>query len=483
MEEQRYINLKEEHQDSREEENKVNNKKGRKLYSIVILVLIIFVSFHVLATPTGSDNESMIDRIPVIGQIKHLAESSSKELKGEDEDRINILLLGMGGSEHEGGYLADTIMVASIRPSTKEASMISIPRDMAVPIEGENGWQKINSVNSYAEMEERGSGGLAMSQTLEGILDVPIHYYARIDFEGFVNIIDELGGIEVYVEETLDDYRYPVRGMEDAENYESRYEHLHVDEGWQEMNGSLALKYARSRHAAGAQGSDFARARRQQNVIEAAKEKFKSSNILMKPSIISGILKELKDHISTDMEIWEMIKLYEIGKDMNTENIEHKVLSNAPNGLLRSHIATSTGYILYPRGGDFNEIKYLVKNIFQKEKTKDMNSKFSDVKLEIRNGTWINGLAGKTSIELELDGFKVIRIGNSHQKNFQKTVIYDLNFGENTEALKSLKQKFNANVSFSIPDWLQEDIKRDVTNESNPETPNFIIILGQNANK
>src|SRR6056297_1787250 len=203
-----------------------------------------------------SEGNSFWDKVPVIGQIKHLAESSDKKLGGGKNDRINVLLLGMGGKKHEGGYLTDTIILAGLKPSTQEVALLSIPRDLNVPVEG-RGKLKINSINAYAELEEKGSGGEATRQALSNLLDIPIHYYARVDFQGFINIINELGGIRVYVEETLDDYKYPIMGREKAENYNSRFEHLHIEKGWQKMDGELALKYARSRHAGGSQGSDF----------------------------------------------------------------------------------------------------------------------------------------------------------------------------------------------------------------------------------
>lgn len=471
-----------------------NKKKGRKLksflkisvYLAIFFIIGIFIFLNNFFVIFGEKGEmgSFWDRVPVIGQIKHLAESSDKKLDGEDDDRINVLLLGMGGENHEGGYLADTIMLASIKPSTKEVYVLSIPRDLTVPVEGK-GWLKINSINAYAEFENEGSGGRATSQTISNLLNIPIHYYASVDFQGFINIIDKLGGVRVYVDQTLDDYSYPVMGNEKAEDYNSRFEHLHVEEGWQEMDGSLALKYARSRHAAGGQGSDFSRAKRQQDILEAAKRKFESTNLLLKPTVIANTMNELKNHFSTNLEIWEIIKFWSIGKDINKDQVKSKVLNDGPNGLLKSSFSTSTGYILLPRSGDFGEIQYLVKNFFQENEQdnnqEEENLEMVDATLEIRNGTWVNGLAGKKSVDLEKYGFEIIRIGNSEKKDFQKSVIYDLTFGEKMDALKTLKEKTNANVSFNIPDWLKENIKEDLEGEENPEQPDFLLILGQDT--
>ncbi len=460
----------------------VRGIKRKIIIVIIIFFAIVFFSFNAIAVKLSNSDHGFFSNISLVSQIKHLAESSSKQLIGEENDRINILLLGVGGANHQGGNLADTIILVSIKPSIEEVSMVSFPRDLVVPIEG-HGRGKINSVNAYAEIKEKGSGALATAQTLEGLLGISIPYYARVDFQGFSEVIDEFGKIKVYVERPLDDYSYPVQGNEDAD-WDSRFEHLHIEEGWQEMDGSLALKYARSRHSSGIEGSDFARAKRQQKIIEAVKNKFNGTNILFKPSLISGILQKLDKNINTNLEIWEIIKLWNIGKNVDKNKIFNKVLDDSPNSLLTSMVSTSTGYILYPRAGDFSEIKYLVDNIFSRNnQTLNKVAENRDATVEIKNGTWINGLAGKVSIDLERDGFEVIRIGNSEKKGFEESVIYDLTFGDKIEQLKYLKEKMNAKVKFNLPDWLKEEIKNSVAKEENSQNPDFLLILGKNVSK
>jgi LCP family protein required for cell wall assembly len=471
-------------QEDKNQENKKNKKTTLKIIIyFIIFIFTAFVIFSMSASQSDQNKENWINKIPIIGSIKHLVESADKKLKGEDDDRINILLLGMGGKNHDGGYLTDTIMLASIEPSTKKVSLLSIPRDLAIPIEG-YGWRKINHVNAYAEMESAESGGLAASQAISDVFNIPVHYYFRVDFQGFINIIDELGGITVNVERTLNDPSYPIMGREKAEPYESRFETLYVEKGLQEMDGTLALKFARSRHGKYGEGSDFARAKRQQLIIEATKEKLLSKWNFLKPIMVSNIIDEFRDHVSTNLKIWEIVKLWDMVKDVERNNIINKVLDNSPSGLLTDMISQEGAYILSPRSGDFAEIEYLIKNIFSEapieKKEKVVVEKAS---LEIRNGTWINGLASETALDLEKYSFDVIRIGNSSRQNFQKSVIYDLTFGEKIDSLAILKEKTKANVSFEIPEWLQDDISKDLKNETNPEQPDFILILGQDADK
>lgn len=459
-------------------------KFKRKILMIVaVFFAIIFFSFNAIAVKLSNSDSGFFSDISLVAQIKHLAESSSKSLVGEGNDRINVLLLGMGGLNHQGGTLADTIILVSLKPSTKQVSMVSFPRDLSVPIEG-RGNGKINSVNAYAEKKEVGSGGLATAQTLEGLLDISIPYYARVDFKAFVDLVDEFGGVKVYVEHVLNDYSYPVSGREDAEDWDSRFEHLYLDVGWHDMDGSLALKYARSRHSSGIQGSDFARAKRQQKVIEAVKNKFKDSSFIFKPSLVSGVLQSLNENIITNLEIWEIMRLWNLVKDVDKNKITNNVLSDSPSSLLASMVSTSTGYILYPRAGNFSEIGYLVENVFiGNEQKMEKIAENRDTKIEIKNGTWINGLATRLSIDLERDGFEVIRVGNSEEKGFEETVIYDLTFGEKIDPLKHLKERMDASVKFNLPEWLKDDIEKSISEEENPQAPDFLIILGKNASQ
>lgn len=452
---------------------------------LVVFILASFILFMVGVLISSDASESWVGKIPIIGKIVGLVESSDKKVRGEDQDRINILLLGMGGKKHEGGYLTDTIILASLKPSTKKVAMMSIPRDMVIPLEN-LGWRKINAVNAFAENKKRASGGEAISQAISDILEIPIHYYFRIDFEGFVNIIDHLGGVEVMVENDLNDYRYPILGNEDNEDYYSRFEHLSIKKGWQKMDGELALKYARSRHGLGVEGSDFARSRRQQKIIQAVKDKALATENLFKPAMISSIISELNEHLLHNMKVWEGLKMWQTFKDIDSDDISNYVLDDSPNGLLVAGRSESGAYILSPRGGDFSDIRYLVNNFFPEEIKSQSDSIIKEnkqnAKVEIKNGTWINGLANQVSIDLEKNNFEVLRISNSSLRDFKQSVIYDLSFGAKDEALLYLKNVLGAQVSYELPRWLSEEIKTQ-SSSSGQEVPDFLVILGESASK
>ncbi len=457
-------------------------KKKGKIIGLVFLGLIIFIVLSSCNRPSTSNNEKGWLNNFFWGSLSRIIGSDKKELKGESDDRINILLLGMGGKGHDGAYLTDTIMLVSLRPSDKKVALLSIPRDTVVPIKG-YGWRKINNINAYAEAEDSGSGGKATIDELSSILEIPIQYYFRADFDGFINMIDKLGGIEVNVEKILDDPQYPILGQEENPDYPSRFEHLYVEKGLQKMDGSLALKFARSRHGLNGEGSDFARSRRQQLVLEAVKEKLLSAGSLLNPVKIFSIAGDLKEHVSTNLEVSEGLRIWEMFKDINKEDIINKVLDDGPKGLLSSGRGEDGAYILQPRSGNFTEIQTLVKNIFagNAEIVAKQESNKQHGKVEIINGTYINKLASRISFNLQKQNFTITKTGNAQERNVKKTVIYDLTYGEKLEDLKVLKDNTDAEVSINLPNWLISYINESVSQNLAIERPDFILVLGEDC--
>jgi len=450
--------------------------KKRKVSNYLIAVIVIALVFSGRVIMSSQNTPDWLSEKGFFNKLKHLVISGDKQLKGESNDRINILLLGMGGEGHDGPYLADTIILASLKPSTGQVALISIPRDLNVPIAG-SGWRKINHINALAEAKKRGSGGEASINALSEILQIPIDYYITADFKGFVNVINEIGGIEIYVENTLSDYAYPIFGQEDNPNYYARFEHLYIEKGFQKMNGSLALKYARSRHGLGIEGSDFARARRQQLVIEAVKNKLLSKETLLNPVTVGKLINEFNRNISTNLEVWEIIRLWDMFKNTDKEKITNKVLSDAPGGLLVSSISSAGAYILMPITGNFAQIRNFVQTIFNngEEERVEIKKLNTTASVSVKNGTWITGLAGKTADELELIGLTVSEISNAPERNISETLIFDLTYGNKNEVLEFIKKTYSATQSFNFPNWIKDY-------QAQENAADFILVLGTNAN-
>src|SRR4030042_3542376 len=245
----------------------------------------------------------------------------SGEIKSTD-GRTNILILGIdkrsdvpysfmgpSGKEQRNGFLSDTIIVASVNIKTKKVSLISIPRDVWVGIPS---WQnfpasqgKINSAYSLGDLYDYPGGGLKLAERIVGDnLGVPIHYGIRIDFDGLRKIIDTLGGVDIVVERSFDDYEYPVEGKETAncnnDTYYCRFRHLHFDAGLNHMDGEPSVAYHRSRKGTNGEGSDFARARRQQKVIQAVFKKALSIKNLLDPIKLNNLFQEFGKSVESD---------------------------------------------------------------------------------------------------------------------------------------------------------------------------------------
>jgi LCP family protein required for cell wall assembly len=473
------------------EKEKVEKPKKRifgakfvAVFSILTLLffynLIFTKSFFKLDIPTSPQEVTKWaeEKINFLGQIGRLVRSSDKKIKGEESGRINILLLGMGGEGHDGAYLTDTIILASIKPDG-EIAMLSIPRDLLVSIPG-YGWRKINEANAFAELKEPGSGGEFASQIISQTFGVPIDYYVRIDFDGFKKLIDDLGGLGIYVENSFTDYSYPTPNF--------KYQTVSFEKGWQVMDGETALEFVRSRHGTNGESSDFARSRRQQKVLLALKEKILSLSTLINPQKIYKIISSYKENVKTNFEIWEVTRLAKLAKDVKNQEIIHKVLDDSPGSPL--YAANVNGaYVLEPRAGDFSELQYIAKNIFDLKDQAPLPEAKIPSKIEIQNGTKKTGLAANTTQTLEKLGYEIVKFGNAPKQDYEKTIIYDLTQGKKLDELAFLKEKLNADVSLSIPAWFlspfspSEVTILDKTNTlSQKNNIDFLIILGKNAN-
>lgn len=293
------------------------------------------------------------------------------------QDRVNVLLLGVGGGIHDGPYLTDTIIFASMDIKGNKATLVSIPRDLWIADLN----ARINTAYSNAEYKKKGGGVILSSAVVNKILQQPVDYVVRIDFNGFVKAIDLLGKISVNVENSLDDYQYPISGKENdacghtdlevqmlatAESaldaFPCRYKRIHFDKGVMAMNGQEALEFVRSRHAQGDEGTDFARSKRQEEVIRAIKEKVFSLNVLINPSKLVDFYNILRDSMDTNIKVQEFDDFVKLAAKMKDAKINSAVLDYGDNntnkaGLLMHPDVSETynnEWVLIPRTGNNN---------------------------------------------------------------------------------------------------------------------------------
>jgi len=232
------------------------------------------------------------------------------------DGRVNILLLGVGGGNHDGSDLTDTIIVVSFHLTDKTVSLISIPRD----IWSDTLQDKINSAYHY--------GGLTLSSSVvETIVGIPIHYTAVVDFAQFKTMIDFIGGIDVNVTTAFTDEEYPIAGKENDEcngdwTYACRYQTIAFEKGIEHMDGDRALMYVRSRHAEGDEGSDFARGKRQQDVVIAVKTKILSLEPWYHPEMSSTLFQTLDKATITNFTVGQLLALGKLSMGISTEHIK-----------------------------------------------------------------------------------------------------------------------------------------------------------------
>ncbi|MFA5134317.1 MAG: LCP family protein [Patescibacteria group bacterium] len=419
------------------------------IFAIALIISIGLLTKVVLAI--NSTNDASGKKVGFFEQIRHLVANPDKELRGEADDRINILLAGIGGAGHDGAYLADTIIFASIKPSTGEVAMMSIPRDLYVEIP-EFGWRKINNALAFGMNSDYPGGGEALlAQVVNTVVDQPIHYYARIDFEGFRKAIDDLGGIKVNVDQSFTDYEYP--------DYNYGFQTISFDEGLNVMDGETALQFVRSRHGTNGEGSDFARSQRQQKVLLALKEKSLSLKTLLNPSSLIDALESLGEHNKTNLEVWEILRLANIIKDTTGDMLITEVLDTSEGGLLFSETTVDGAYILQPVAGDYSEIQYRAENIF--------NASYlmrEGARIEIQNSTAQAGLASETAEQLLDLHYNVVKVGNANlEQEVTTTTIYDLSGGVKPYTVVSLKNYLQAPISPTLPAFM---VNSDVSYET-----------------
>jgi LCP family protein required for cell wall assembly len=336
-------------------------KKGWKLFVWGLALLVVGSLTWVFATgyfAYKNINVKNAGDAPLFFKYGEAADPNA--LGAEGDSRINVLLLGIDTA----AGLTDSIQIVSYDPINKSYAMMSLPRDLAVTTPGA-GRTKINSVYNNGKTICTAlkncplgidQGAYALEKTIKDITGVKIHYFVKTDFLGLKNIVDNLGGIEVYVDKSLYDTSFPADSG-------FGYQTVNIKAGQQRMNGATALKYSRSRHST----SDFDRARRQQIVISAIKDKALSLGTLSNPKKITDLMNTLGQHIKTNISVGDISKFAALIKSVDSNKTATEVLDTSADGPLRNGTDSSLGYIIYPKKGanDFSEVKNYVLTIFK----------------------------------------------------------------------------------------------------------------------
>lgn len=425
----------------------------KKIFLILILVLIVaalayggyfFWKAHAISGKMDIGSKST----PTLAQdlkstLATVIPSERKILDGESIGRINILLLGAAGKGKPGTDLTDTIMVMSIDTKNKKIAMLSLPRDLYVNVPGTQSQTKINALYEYGLSNNTGIDPL--KQTIETITGVTINYYIVADFDGFQKLIDDIGGINVTVARDMHDTTYP------GPNYS--YETFDIKKGFQSLDGAVALQYVRERHD-DPQG-DFGRALRQQQVIQAVKNKVFSAQTLLDVFALNNVLNTLGDNIQTNISFDDMGSFIALSKELDTQNITN-VVADAwkPDSLLKvSHVQVGSvsAFVLLPRVGNYSEIQDLAANIFTQDELKKRQDAIAaeQASIGIINESGDNQLAGKILALLrDKLGMKNAHIVSAAQTaTAPQTTVSDNSSGAKLFTLDELVKKIPATLS------------------------------------
>jgi len=316
----------------------------------------------------------------------------------EDKGHTNILLLGVAGKNEEGGNLSDSIMLMSVNGAKGTVSLLSLPRDLFV--ESTVGSRKVNEIYASARFKsgDDQEGLKVIKDALSRFTGIPIHYAAVVNFAVFEEVVDELDGIKMFVPEDIVDPQYP------DENY--GFQTFIIRKGIQELNGATALKYARSRKTT----SDYSRAKRQQDLLFAIKEKAGENGTLYNTTKLRALYESFKKNVNTDLGLPQIVALAKMAASLEYEGLVTAVLNDEP---------LERGGFLYAPAREFynGQFVLLPENLKDTQKFIELTLITPEVLLEnaqisVLNGSRIEGLAGQMAQRLRRFGFHVIDTGN-----------------------------------------------------------------------
>jgi LCP family protein required for cell wall assembly len=390
--------------------------------------------------------------------------------KIQNGQRVNLLLLGYGGSENDAPYLTDTDMVLSIDPTDHRAVMASVPRDLEVRVcpyaDGHCDVTKLNVAYStgmydaeypgkkpqFTGDKDRG-GNLAM-QTMSQVTGLSFDGYVAVDFKAFRDIVDALGGVQVCLTGPLDDNQYP----DGHDGYIPGG--VHFKAGCQEVNGTQALELARSRHAVQpVEASDFGRIKRQQLLVNAIRKKAMSVDGITKAP---GLMQALAQDFSTNLNLTDMRVLYEWSKSVPDSSIG-RVSVDLTNFLYDD--SDANGYVEHPTDPSYQMLHTFFANLLV-----DPAVVKQQAPVQIANASY--GLASMQTQVADALGPLGLKMANPIRVSTeQQSVVYDYSNGKYGKTAQWLASYFGAKV---------ENVGQGATPPTpSPPAGGIVVVLGR----
>lgn len=352
---------------------------------------------------------------------------------------INVLLLGTDGRADETGpSRTDTMILLTLNPSDQSIGMLSLPRDLWVPIPNQGTTTKINTAYMLGELNNYPGGGPQLAKdTVSSFVGRPVDYYVRVNFDGFREIIDLIGGVDINVPHEITDNEYPTA------NY--GVETFHIDAGLQHLDGDTALKYARTRHG----DDDYSRSRRQQDIIRAVADKVLNAGML--PQLLPKIpqlLMTAQNTIQTDIPVPTGIELAKMINVSRLKEVRQLVLDKQYG---EETYSTEGAWILVP---DRAKVRVALEQFFKSSTGGIAAGDASSLRVEVLNGTSQPGVAARAAQLLEAQGWQVVSISDADRTDYVQTLI----------------------ISYGAPDAIVKKLSSDLQLE-----PNLAALKGLNT--
>jgi polyisoprenyl-teichoic acid--peptidoglycan teichoic acid transferase len=342
---------------------------------------------------------------PVIGEEQNASDPTSTPEPALPEDieyptwdggsRINILFVGLRGGDPIAGdcpFCTDTLILLTVDPITKTAGMLSIPRDMWVNIPG-FGYSRINTAWTLGRGSKLPGGGPGLTmKTVSHFIGVPVDYYVQVDFDTFVDVIDLIGGVDIYSDETI---------VLDPMSHGRDFPKVKLTCcGMRHLNGTVALAYARCRHVEqGCKDGDVGRAKRQQKVIFGIRDKVLSPEYF--PELFAQapkLYRTFSSGIHTNMMLRDAMRLAVLVKDIPKENIRNAVIDNSMITFGGTILGGQRASVIRPIP---DEVRVLRDEIFTSSGALSPMAEGQPSALMLEDGARIRILNGTSSPDLE----------------------------------------------------------------------------------
>jgi len=385
--------------------------------SVLVLIIVIFCvalsvsAFTLVNVVRSAWMEGISPALPPVGGIGVGADAARNEYPyWNGKERVNILVMGVDQRPGEKGpWRTDTMIVVSVDPQSKSAGVLSIPRDLWVEIPG-YGMDRINTAYVYGDLNKVPGGGPTLAKkTVQYNLGEPIHYYLRVNFTAFQQMIDLIGGVDVYVENEINDPLYP--------NMNYGYDPLHIPAGWQHMDGALALKYARARHGS----SDFERMRRQQQLMLAVRDQV--TNLGLLPKLLpraKDFAATMGNSIQTDLTLDQLIRLAQLASEIDRSQIRAATIDQS----MTSTWTTPQGAnVLIPDRAKMSVLHGLIFTAPPSLGDEAAQTGAESARIVVLNGTRTNGVAAQAADRLKAKNLQVSSIGTADRVYSQTLVV------------------------------------------------------------